>query len=256
MRAMTRYFGPGFTGTVETIFRLAEARNSARWAADTMPEAERKFWEKIRCDLADGRQSIEYATLKERAQIEVPRPHDANLMARYRDIVDARRALRLALDGGNIRAIYRDERGDEHDIPRSFWGGDDEIVVIALLDGIARLDSPSKLDKGVSRLIRLPEAEIEHVWPELAAHDSLVPNAGEMDQRKSLHPLREVEIESLLREQLLENPNLTGNDAFKIARERGAIMPREKIREIYRSLGGSTKPGPKGPRKNRATGSA
>ena len=49
-----------------------------------------------------------------------------------------------------------------------------------------------------------------------------------------------------------KNPKLTQDEALKIARDAGAIEPREIIRDMHRSLGGSRKPGPRGPRKNRA----
>ena len=60
------------------------------------------------------------------------------------------------------------------------------------------------------------------------------------------------DLKSILREALRDNPNLTQTEAEKIARDRGAIETREKIRDVLKNLGGSTKPGPRGPRKNRA----
>ena len=60
------------------------------------------------------------------------------------------------------------------------------------------------------------------------------------------------DLEAELREALHKNPKLTQSEASKIARNAGAIEPRDKIREMLKSLGGSTKPGPHGPRKNRA----
>jgi hypothetical protein len=60
------------------------------------------------------------------------------------------------------------------------------------------------------------------------------------------------DLEAVLREALHTNPTLTQPEAFKIARDAGVIAPRDKIREMLRSLGGSTKSGPRGPRKNRA----
>ena len=60
------------------------------------------------------------------------------------------------------------------------------------------------------------------------------------------------DLEAILREAKRQDPNLTQSAAEKIARERGAIEPREKIRALLKRLGGSSKPGPRGPRKNRA----
>jgi hypothetical protein len=63
-------------------------------------------------------------------------------------------------------------------------------------------------------------------------------------------------LEAVLSQALRENPKLTQVEAVKIARERGLEEDREKIRTMLKSLGGSSKPGPKGPWKNRAAPSA
>jgi len=63
-------------------------------------------------------------------------------------------------------------------------------------------------------------------------------------------------LEAVLRESLRDNPNLTQEEALKIARDSGVVESREKIRKALKSLGGSTKPGPRGPRKNRAAPAA
>ena len=60
------------------------------------------------------------------------------------------------------------------------------------------------------------------------------------------------DLEAVLREALHKNPKFTQVEASEIARDAGAIEPRDKIREMLKSLGGSTKPGPRGQRKNRA----
>jgi hypothetical protein len=60
------------------------------------------------------------------------------------------------------------------------------------------------------------------------------------------------DLESMLRELRLKNPNLTQTAAEKIARERGALGRRQQFRDLWKTLGGSSKPGPRGPRKNRA----
>jgi hypothetical protein len=60
------------------------------------------------------------------------------------------------------------------------------------------------------------------------------------------------DLESVLRELRHENPSVTQTAAEKIARERGALGGRPEIRRIWKTLGGSSAPGPKGPRKNRA----
>ena len=73
----------------------------------------------------------------------------------------------MSLDDGTIRANYRDENGVQHDIPGEFWRGDDERVIIALLNGDAYLDVESN-DRLVScRLLRLPIPELNKAWPEL-----------------------------------------------------------------------------------------
>ena len=73
-------------------------------------------------------------------------------------------------------------------------------------------------------------------------------NAGETEDQ-SVSPC---DLEAVLREAIDQNPKLTQEQALKIARDAGAIEPREKIRDMLKSLGGSTKPGPRGPRQNRA----
>ena len=73
-------------------------------------------------------------------------------------------------------------------------------------------------------------------------------NAGATEDQ-SVSPC---DLEAVLREAIDQNPKLTQEEALKIARDAGAIEPREKIRDMLKSLGGSTKPGPRGPRKNRA----
>jgi hypothetical protein len=60
------------------------------------------------------------------------------------------------------------------------------------------------------------------------------------------------DLESMLRELRHENPNLTRTAAEEIAPNRGAIEKREEIRRMWKRVGGSSTPGPKGPRKNRA----
>ena len=64
------------------------------------------------------------------------------------------------------------------------------------------------------------------------------------------------DLESVLRELRHENPNLTQTAAEKMARDRGAIEDRQEIRRMWKTLGGSSTPGPKGPRKNRAAPTA
>jgi hypothetical protein len=164
---MVRYFGPGHTGTVETIFRLATDRSPDRWDKSAMSASERKFWDKLREDLGDGSRSVENISLKESLMVEVPRPHDAGLWERYCDVMDACRALRMSLDSGAIRANYRDENGVQHAVSVEFWRGDDECVVTALLDGAAYLDVASNHELISCRLLRLPTPELNKAWPEL-----------------------------------------------------------------------------------------
>jgi hypothetical protein len=164
---MVRYFGPGHTGTVETIFRLAVERCPGRWDKSAISASERKIWDKLRGCLGDGSRSVANISLKEILLVEVPRPHDAGLRERYRDVMDACQALRISLDSGTICANYRDENGVQHTVPDEFWRGDDESVITALLNGAAYLDVESN-DEFVSyRLLRLPTPELNQAWPEL-----------------------------------------------------------------------------------------
>ncbi|MGO9418988.1 hypothetical protein [Roseiarcus sp.] len=96
-----------------------------------------------------------------------------------------------------------------------------------------------KAEMGVAfRNILVPVKELLSVFPAKASEGD--------------HPT----LEAVVRDLLQDNPNLTQVEAVKIARERGVIEPREKIRAMLKSLGGSSTPGPKGPRKNRAEPSA
>jgi hypothetical protein len=181
-----RYFGHGHTGTVETIFRLAEARHPERWAESAIPPEERKVWRQMRDGLGDGSIRIDNATLEDRLLIETPKPHDPDLRKRLHDVMEICKALRLLLDSGRLQANYCDEHGSQYFVPARFWRGDDEIVIPALLHGAAWLDSESERDKVAYRLIRLPEAELELVWPELVAHDRQVGKAASDDLARTV----------------------------------------------------------------------
>lgn len=61
------------------------------------------------------------------------------------------------------------------------------------------------------------------------------------------------DLKAILSEAIRMKPNLGQREAVKIARDAGAKEPREKILDSLKTLGGSRKPGPKGPRKNCAT---
>jgi len=63
-------------------------------------------------------------------------------------------------------------------------------------------------------------------------------------------------LQAVLSQALRENPKLTQVDAVTIARAHCPIERRDEIRKMLKSLGGSSKPGPKGPWKNRAAPSA
>jgi hypothetical protein len=164
---MVRYFGPGHTGTVETIFRLAADRSPDRWDKSAMSASERKFWDKLREDLGDGSRRVANIGLDQIFLVEVPKPHDPGLVERYCDVMDACRALRMSLDSGAIRANYRDENGVQHAVPDEFWRGDDERVINAILDGDAYLDVESNDELIPYRLLRLPTSELSKAWPEL-----------------------------------------------------------------------------------------
>jgi hypothetical protein len=167
---MVRYFGPGHTGTVETIFRLAVGRSPGRWDKSAISASERKIWDKLREGLGDGSISVENISLKERLMVEVPRPHDAGLCERICDVRAACQALRVSLDSGAICANYRDENGAQHVVPVEFWRGDDEYVITALLNGAAYLDVGSNDQLVSCRLLRLPIPELNKAWPELISH--------------------------------------------------------------------------------------
>ena len=61
------------------------------------------------------------------------------------------------------------------------------------------------------------------------------------------------DLKAILSEAIRMKPNLGQREAFKIARDAGAKEPREKILDFLKTLGGASKRGPKGPRKNCAT---
>jgi hypothetical protein len=61
------------------------------------------------------------------------------------------------------------------------------------------------------------------------------------------------DLKAILSEAIRMKPNLGQREAVEIARDAGAKEPREKIRDLLKTLGGTRKPGPKGPRKNCAT---
>lgn len=171
-RVMKKY-SAGFTGTVETIFRLAEARHPERWAQSAIPPNERKVWHGLR----DGWISVEYSNIDQILQIEVPQPHEDNLLERRCDIMDACDALRLMLNGARLQATYFDELGNEYTVPAKFWRGKYENVATALLSGW--LHSESERDEVTRDLIHLREAALDLVWPELVAHDRPVDKAND-----------------------------------------------------------------------------
>ena len=66
-------------------------------------------------------------------------------------------------------------------------------------------------------------------------------------------PAPPADLKAILSDAIRGNPNLGQRGAFKIARDAGAKEPRKKILDLLKTLGGASKPGPKGPRKNCAT---
>jgi hypothetical protein len=168
---MVRYFGPGHAGTVETIFRLAVERCPGRWNKSSIPVSERKIWDKLREGLGDGSRRVDIISIEETLRVEVPRPHDAGLMERHHDVMDACLALRISLDSGTICANYRDENGAQHAVPVEFWRGDDECVIAALLSGAAYLDVETNDESISHRLLRLPTPELNKAWPELISRE-------------------------------------------------------------------------------------
>ena len=61
------------------------------------------------------------------------------------------------------------------------------------------------------------------------------------------------DLKAILSDAIRVDPNLGQREAVKIARDTGAKEPREKILGLLKTLGGSSKRGPKGPRKSCAT---
>ncbi len=59
-------------------------------------------------------------------------------------------------------------------------------------------------------------------------------------------------LKEVLCESLRDNPNLSQTEAGKIARSKGLVFSRQQLRGLWEGSGGSTKPGPRGRRKNRA----
>jgi hypothetical protein len=157
---MTRYYGPGFTGTVPIVYQLAAAKNPERWGESSVQGAERTVWD----DWLDGSLS-EDVGLDQYLLIRVPKPHGDDMIERYCDVMDACEALRLALDAGKLQANYRDEDGKEYEIPARFWSGD--RATAAVLNGAAWLDKESDTTQEVSRLIRLPASQTLRIWPQL-----------------------------------------------------------------------------------------
>jgi hypothetical protein len=173
-RVMKKY-SAGFTGTVETIFRLAEARHPERWAESAIPPKEHEVWRGLR----DGWISVECPNIDQILQrlLEVPQPHENDLLERRCDIMDACDALKRVLDGARLQATYFDELGNEYTVPAKFWRAKYENVATALLSGW--LHSESERDEVARDLIHLRETALEHVWPELVAHDRPVDKAND-----------------------------------------------------------------------------
>lgn len=71
---------------------------------------------------------------------------------------------------------------------------------------------------------------------------------------RQLPPVDEqIDLKAFLANQLqVAGGDLPQVDAVKIARKEGIKATREEIRETLKTVGGATKSGPKGPRKNRA----
>jgi hypothetical protein len=87
--------------------------------------------------------------------------------------------------------------------------------------------------------IRLSQADVLREFPEL----TVKPN--QLTAESSRPSLAEV-----LQDALRENPNLTQTEGEEIARRRGAIFVRKNLRALWKTFGGKTKPGPRGPRQN------
>jgi hypothetical protein len=103
-------------------------------------------------------------------------------------------------------------------------------------------DTNERLSEAFTKLL-LPADQVLRVFPA---------KAGGTEHG----PFSSPSLVAVLHESLRENPALTQAAAEIIARARGITDSREAIRDKLKSLGGSDKPGPKGPRKKRAVPTA
>lgn len=62
-------------------------------------------------------------------------------------------------------------------------------------------------------------------------------------------PVSGPSLREVLSESLRANPNLTQEQAWEIVKSRCKNPRRQEIRDLWETLGGSTKPGPRGPRR-------
>jgi hypothetical protein len=161
---------------------------------------------------------------------------------------------------GTFREIFREDSFETRRALASLWRTLEAGTLI-----VSGIDATS----GIRREIRplewcdLQLVEIDRAGPEFCRRELSTANLAtraepvfrELRVRREdvLRALPEsADLEAVLREALHKNPKLTQVEASEIARNAGAIEPRDKIREMLKSLGGSTKSGPHGPRKNRA----
>jgi hypothetical protein len=93
--------------------------------------------------------------------------------------------------------------------------------------------------------VRVPVKEMLREFP-----------AHEADKVQSEKTANQPNLGAIWKDATGKNPHLTQTEAEKIAKEAGATLSIPKIRELWKSLYGPQKPGPKGPRKNRANQTA
>ncbi len=151
-----------------------------------------------------------------------------------------RRGLSTASYATRDEPVFRDLRVRREDVLRAFPENAGAIEDQAI--------PPQVSEKALS------QGEGGRPAPDTQGHR--VPAAGlaikPAEKPDAGNPPVQSDLEAVLREALHKNPNLTQVEALGIARDAGAIEPREIIREMLKSLGGLTKTGPRGPRRNRA----
>jgi hypothetical protein len=129
--------------------------------------------------------------------------------------------IRRMLCDGHLEGFGLDRQGNVDPIPREIWRN--SVMADANETGVISVNGVE-----VDVLIRA-----DH-WEDV--------RSGKKSEGANLA--------SVIREARQKDPHLTQKVALEIVRDAGLTVSRQKIREMVKTLGGSRKPGPKGPRKN------